>query len=65
MLMSLTKERVFNNSVMPNNNFYRIDNAKSNFIEVVQGDIFMEQKMLFGGRLAILKENWGVIIRNF
>ena len=45
MLMSLTKERVFNNSAMPNNNFYRIDNAKSNFIEVVQGDIFMEKKM--------------------
>ena len=30
MLMSLTKERVFNHSVMPNNNLYQSDNAKSN-----------------------------------
>ena len=35
MLMSLTKERVFNHSVMPNNNFYQSDNAKSNMYYTV------------------------------
>ena len=34
--------------------------SQSHYIEIAQGDIFMEQKMLFGlilGRLAILKKN--------
>ena len=36
--------------------------VQSHYIEVVQGDIFMEQKMTFGlvlGRLAILKKKLG------
>ena len=36
--------------------------AQSHYIEVAQGDIFMEQKMWFGlvlGPLATLKKNWG------
>ena len=36
----------------------------SHYIEVAQGDIFMEQKMWFG-RLAILKKNSGPIMSNF
>ena len=38
------------------------------YIEVAEGDIFMEHKMRFGlvlGRLAILKKNWGLIMSNF
>ena len=38
-----------------------ITENQSHYIEVAKGDIFMEQKMLFGlvlGQLAILKENW-------
>ena len=41
---------------------------QSYYIEVVQGDIFMEQKMRFGlvlGWFAILKKNWGPIMSNF
>ena len=35
--------------------------SQSHYIEIAQGDIFMEQKMRFGlvlGRLAILKKNF-------
>ena len=35
---------------------------QSNYIEVVQGDIFMEQKIRLFGRLAILKKKFGPII---
>ena len=41
---------------------------QSHYIEVAQGDIFMEQKMRFGlvlGRLAILKKNWGRLWATF
>ena len=41
---------------------------QSHYIEVALGDIFMEQKMLFGlvlGWLAILKKDWGPIMSNF
>ena len=42
--------------------------VKSHYIEVAQGDIFMEQKMRFGlvlGRLAVLKKKLGSIMSNF
>ena len=41
---------------------------QSHYIEVAQGDIFMEQKMLFGlvlGWLAILNKKLGLIMSNF
>jgi len=41
---------------------------QSRYIEVAQGDIFMEQKMRFGlvlGQLAVLKKKLGPIMSNF
>ena len=45
-----------------------VSTYQSHYIEVVQGDIFMEQKMRFGlvlGRLAILKKKIVLIMSNF
>jgi len=41
---------------------------QSRYIEVAQGDIFMEQKMRFGlvlGQLAVLEKKLGLIMSNF
>ena len=41
---------------------------QSHYIEVAQGDIFMEQKMRFElglGWLAIMKKKWELIMSNF